>query len=760
MLNSRNPIIFILIGVLSIVSNITDGQDKRIQYIYRNAPDPQGEISVIQQPRITEIYSFHINDSLSTFKTFLETAQKHIRQNNDSAIYYLDKAYDVIPNLKREQSIAEYLKEKGNYYYKKGMMTQSIECYRKSLQILMPVASSDLDIANLHYLTAYVFYDLSKSDSAILHLTQALTLYEAQNDTSKIILMLNDIGLNYMVQGRLKEAVNMFIRGIRLSESTRVSKYLGTLYMNIGLVNNENRNNDLALEYFNQSINEYKKIKEIHKTIYPLNAIGGVLLQQKKYKQAINCLFEALKIAQTNQDSTEIGFICRTIGEAYLAMGEMNNSERYLTKGLTFSRNSSPLEKAEVYLSLSKYYSDKKKFKLSIFYGNKAFQIGNKINALSPLRESALQLSHAFEKIGNLKYALKFRVKYEEIRDSLLSLEKSKYISQLQLDYDFEKNQQLVELENKKRELASREELQRQKIIRNYSIILFLMSFAFAFFQIKSIRKIKKGYALLEEQNNTINQQKLEIQNNFRKLEISQKELTEANAAKDKFFSIIAHDLRSPFNVILGYSDMLASDWDDLDDHTKHSIVKELHHSSQITFTLLENLLMWGQIQQKRIAILKENLNLTDLVNNSIAPYLPAAKQKNIQVKNEICADNTIFADKFTMGITISNLVNNAIKFTHKNGNISISSSPDTENYIKIYVSDTGVGIKPELIEKVFRIEENFSTSGTNKEKGTGLGLILCKEFAEKNNGSIEVHSIVNQGSQFILRIPGANITN
>ncbi len=236
-------------------------------------------------------------------------------------------------------------------------------------------------------------------------------------------------------------------------------------------------------------------------------------------------------------------------------------------------------------------------------------------------------------------------------------------------------------------------------------------------------------------------------------LKESELKLREANATKDKFFSIIAHDLRNPFNVILGYSDMLNKGYERFDDDKRKLFINEIHKSSANTFTLLENLLTWTRSQQGRIKIKKEKLNLSELINSSIQPYSSHAKNKGINILNNINVDTNIIADINTMSIVFGNLINNAIKFTHKDGNISISEILNGDN-LDIYIEDTGIGMTDKQIADLFLIEKSSTTLGTDRERGSGLGLILCKEFVEKNGGAIRVESKVDVGSKFIISLP------
>ena len=234
----------------------------------------------------------------------------------------------------------------------------------------------------------------------------------------------------------------------------------------------------------------------------------------------------------------------------------------------------------------------------------------------------------------------------------------------------------------------------------------------------------------------------------------SENRLRELNLTKDRFFSIIGHDLKSPFNSIVGFSNLLVEKIQDKDYEGIEQYAEIIQNSSQLAMNLLQNLLEWSRAQTGRIEYSPEYLEMVSLVNE-IAEFLSdSARQKSISMFRELPRNVVAFADKAMISTVLRNLVSNAIKFTHPGGQIVISAEQRPEGMF-FSVSDSGIGIKKESLEKLFRIEESYSTPGTQNEKGTGLGLILCKEFVEKHGGKIWAESKVGKGSTFCFTIPG-----
>jgi CheY-like chemotaxis protein/two-component sensor histidine kinase len=233
----------------------------------------------------------------------------------------------------------------------------------------------------------------------------------------------------------------------------------------------------------------------------------------------------------------------------------------------------------------------------------------------------------------------------------------------------------------------------------------------------------------------------------------AQKNLREANATKDKFFSIIAHDLKNPFNSLIGLSELLIKNFDNFDDVKKKKFIQKIYESSDNMYKLLENLLSWSRMQTGRIEWCPENINLNQIAGENLSLLKTAAENKHIVIISDLNANTTVYADADMVTMVFRNLITNAIKFTREDGVVRIVSKI-TSNFEEITVSDTGLGLSKEDIKKLFKIDVQHSTCGTAKEKGSGLGLILCKEFIEKNGGKIWVESELGKGSDFKFTLP------
>lgn len=232
-------------------------------------------------------------------------------------------------------------------------------------------------------------------------------------------------------------------------------------------------------------------------------------------------------------------------------------------------------------------------------------------------------------------------------------------------------------------------------------------------------------------------------------------ELQKANQNKDKFFSIISHDLRSPLSGIMSLLEIIVNEYDSLEESELKEIIFEAARTARITYTLMENLLDWSRIQTGRMVYDPYNLSIAEIVSGIENLYLQKFKEKNIAFKSELCDKCITYADSYMIETILRNLVSNAIKFTNTGGTISISSE-QLENEMLIKVTDTGVGMSENQISNLFKLDQTSSTIGTAGERGTGLGLMLCKELVEKQGGRIWIESIFNSGTTFYFTLPKA----
>jgi len=240
-------------------------------------------------------------------------------------------------------------------------------------------------------------------------------------------------------------------------------------------------------------------------------------------------------------------------------------------------------------------------------------------------------------------------------------------------------------------------------------------------------------------------------------IKLKNDKLRQINAEKDRFFSIIAHDLRSPFNGFLGLTQLMAEELENLTSEEIKDFTLSMRNSAADMFRLLENLLEWARMQQGLITFNREIAQLAPIVDESIAIILEPAKIKGIEIILDISADITVFADRNILQTVIRNIVSNAVKFTPKGGRIRVSAKVTDYNNVEISIKDTGIGMSNKMIDDLFRLDVQTNRKGTEGEPSSGLGLLLCKDFIEKHGGRIWVESEEGKGSTFRFTLPVQN---
>ncbi|MGC9374182.1 MAG: ATP-binding protein [Bacteroidales bacterium] len=267
---------------------------------------------------------------------------------------------------------------------------------------------------------------------------------------------------------------------------------------------------------------------------------------------------------------------------------------------------------------------------------------------------------------------------------------------------------------------------------------------------LKALIKRLRNSNIMEE---NLTKRSIQIEKQKNDIEKNKNELEDLNATKDKFFTIIAHDLKNPFNTVIGLSELLMERYDTYDETKIKHFIEHIYKFSKNAYNLLENLLQWAKSQTGRMDIKIEKTDIFELVNDNLNLLRGRADSKNIKLTSNVDIGLYASIDKNMIRTVLRNLISNAIKYTQKNGEVGVKASK-VENFIYVSVFDTGVGIPKENLDKIFKIDTNISTQGTDGETGTGLGLIIAQEFVEQNGGEISVSSQEGKGSEFTLKLP------
>jgi signal transduction histidine kinase len=464
---------------------------------------------------------------------------------------------------------------------------------------------------------------------------------------------------------------------------------------------------------------------------------GQVKKAEDAYKKALN-LYKELGnkagIAATYINMGDLSFELKSYTLAVEQYSFANN----ISNGLKII----PLQTRSL-LGLAKSHARLKDYELAATEYRKVTNLAKETGMKIELEEAYEGLADLYRSLNDKQTSKAYQSLSNEIKDSLFNDSILRRTSDLQLHYEAEKKQAEIEIFKKEDEIKAMQ-LRQTNQVKNFfialSVLLVLLIFLFVYF-ISENRKInkqlKRGLTELEIKNQEISIQK--------------EQLSQLNQVKDRFFSIISHDLRNNLTTMKLYFDLVSNP--SYEASSQQEFGKEVAASVQNTIDLLENLLVWASGQIKGVRVEPKKVNLYALAEENIGMLRTMAIQKNISLHNETEQDAFLFADANMVNLVLRNLLSNALKFTKEGGEVSILSE-EFDTYHQISVIDNGVGIDVQKLESLFTAHMNVSTQGTANEKGTGLGLMLCKDFTEKNGGKIWVESEAGKGSSFMLTFP------
>jgi len=537
------------------------------------------------------------------------------------------------------------------------------------------------------------------------------------------------IGDDYVSQGNFPEALKHLIRALEDAERSKDETEIGLVYNDLGEFYKYFRQFKRALEFYSKAADYFKNLKRKNNYIMVLSNMAEVYQRMGQNSKAFELAKDALNRSQKMNDTLLQGDNYRTLGGVYYNWEKYDSAKANLDKAYLFYKMGNDEESTLLVIqSIGDIYLKKEDPLDAQASYQKVLNEAQK-TGYSYLVTSAYQkLSLVDSMTGNYPRALAYYKKYVQRNDSVESIEKALEISKITDHRDLEEKQKNIEEltnERNKQEINIRF---KNSIVLFFSVLLPLIGF-FALILLYNYNQKKEINLQLSEQK---------------------EELQTLNTVKDRLFSIISHDLRSPLANLEAILNLMESG--DLSNEEVMMLSSQLTHNVQETSYMLDNLLQWSRSQMRGILPKKEIINVPELCREVVGFFSSQADKKAIDMRISKTDTLTTMADKEMIKLVIRNLVANAIKFTPSGGKIIINVKLD-KNLIFVSVADSGVGMNEEVLEKLFTLE-GVSMEGTQNEKGTGLGLLLCKDFIELNSGKIWAESVVGKGSTFIFHLP------
>ncbi|MGE5498060.1 MAG: tetratricopeptide repeat protein [Syntrophothermus sp.] len=564
---------------------------------------------------------------------------------------------------------------------------------------------------------SHISLDMKK---AIEYTNLALDIRRKINDRPGMSNSLNVLGLINYYSANYAAAIDYHLQSLKIREELKDdNKILGS-YNNIGLVYMTMGNYELALDYLNKSLVILKKLNK--STGIAFDNIGNVYIKMGQYKRAIEYHTKGLAINKKLGYRKAEAYSLYNLGLAYSKLNDTSSALQNFRASLKIYDSIDEHNGiAEVENGIASVYHSINAVEQAIDHALLAMEHARPINSAVNITASSDILYKSYEKQGNYKKAFEYLRIYQSATDSANNIERIRRLGKVEFDYRIERFRKEQEAE-----------LSRQKnfIIMLIVILVFLIAIALI---------VIWGYN---------NKKRLSV-----RLRSLNDKLQQTNRSKDRFLSIIAHDLRGPFQGLLGISEVLSEDLDELEKKEIKDIAININSALKKQYELLNDLLDWSRLQSGNFELKPEEIPLNKAVSETLAPLSLMADQKSINLINEAAEDLIVSADRNMLHLVLRNLVTNSIKFTGQNGFVKISAQRK-EKFAEIVVADNGIGISDADREKLFRLDVLHTTKGTSNEMGSGLGLILCKEIVEKHGGTISAESCLNEGSRFIFTMP------
>jgi len=601
-------------------------------------------------------------------------------------------------NLQKD-SVRYYLEESKKQVY------SDFKVAKKSLIKAEAIAKKSKDpnlIADVAHNYAASYYIVGTYDVALQKFMEALSLYEETDNKLGIAKCLIGQGLIQQGIGRNKEAIKLFQKANTIIKELNDTVLESKVYLNIGI-------SQIELKEIDESYDNFHK---------------------------------SLKLAVQNKDSNMEHLSQNRLGNLHYLRNDLDSSVYYYKKVLDASQ-ANQWEKSFANTGLSEVYIKKGDYKKAEEYGLKGFEAAKNTQAKWDIARAAEILSIAYKNDHNYELAFKYLAICKSYNDSLFNDAKLKEINLLQLKRKEAENEKLVAKNE-----AAQHKLKSTRLF-SVSVILFMLYLLTIIYQYTKNNKVReKLYSELELKNQDIESQQMLItaQNH---------NLSELNQTKNKLFSILSHDLRSPIASIQQVLGLLREG--EISSEELKVLAEHLITQVDSTSIMLNNILHWSMTQLDGAKINKENIDLEKVVRDSIAGLNLMAKAKEIKfIHTNSEKDTVVDADKGHVQIILNNLLSNAIKFTPIAGTIEIRYSEDG-TFIHMHINDSGKGISQAKIEEILNFDKRVvSEKGTGFEEGTGLGLLLVKQFLSDNNGQLDIVHHQEGGTEFIASLPKA----
>lgn len=665
--------------------------------------------------------------------------------NYKQQLEYATNIQIIIDKLKNSHVTTRLMSIIANAHFETGNYEKSIEVYYRIFN-LYSIGGDEMNTAEALMNIGHNYYMLNKYMKAKDYYERALDIFKRNQYFTGIATALQSIAVVLSHWGEYDQALNFNYEALNFWKEIDNILQIAFVNYNIGIIYQELGDMNRARDCFQKGLNLFTELNSIQEIVNSTARIGDIYLQNNEFDKALEYYLKADMIGQQINDKGLEAETAFNLGKAYNLIGDYFKSIDYQRKAIRLNEEQDNIKAlSENYAELGLVYFNFGHLDQALFYLEKGLEITLSINYKYQTNIYYKNLSDVYFHLGRFKEAFDSYKRYIKGRDQINTAENKLKSAELLAKY------QVSEKEKENERLRHNDQLKNAQIFNQYLAIIPVAVALLGLLILSTI--FRRRYKLNRKLNIQLSLKNKEIENHQRKVEHLNADLQGANAAKDRFFSIIAHDLKNPFNSLMGLIELLMEDYSAYNDNERQEFLVQMKSSSDRIYALLQNLLLWGSNQIGKTEVMKEKIDLSKIAIETISLIQSIADKKSITITRNIPRGTSAYADKNMISTVILNLITNAIKFTSQNGTVEIHTFT-RDHEVEVMIADSGVGISAKNLERLFRLDKKIQSDGTEKEKGTGLGLILCKEFVEKNNGRIWAESIEGSGSWFYFTLP------
>lgn len=686
--------------------------------------------------KISRELSAHKNQDTTRVYLLNKLANSYHQIRPDSTVILSKEAYTLAKKLNYKMGIADALNfwAIGSYIY--SFSDQALVKCREALALYRELGDIKKEAALLNNI-AMIFNNQGDYKGALIYYELSLKKRTAINDSVGMAGSYNNIGNTYCDLGKYATALEYLFKGLNIREKLPDTSAIANSYTNIGTIYFLLAKYSLADKYNEIAFNWFKVLGNKNGIFQCNITSGGIQIEQKNYKSALVFYERALEVASEMKSKSAEAVARTNIGVASVKLGLYDNAIENYEKALAFSIKGNDIEGMVVcYLGLGRAYLKQNKINLALTNLTIGYNEAKVLGKTTRIYDVAKALAEAYELQEDFNKANKYLRESITLRDSLFNDESIKKIHEVEYSYALDKKQKEIELLEKDKFIQAGIN-QQQTTVVTFLIALALVM-VIALFYINGIRNKEKRL----KEKTLLQKQEIEVQS---------VKLQELNTLKDKTFSVLSHDLRSPVSALVGVMDLMNQKLITTEDF--NSLKGNLTQQLKSLSLLLDNLLNWSRTHMQGYSNpVVEEIPLSLSVTKNIALLTEFASQKSVLLTTTVANNIMLCADKDHLDIILRNLISNAIKYSNANSKIVVDAAKGNDEVV-FSVTDFGVGMKPETLASLFS-EKVKVGYGTNGEKGTGLGLLLCKEFVTRNNGTIRVESELGKGTTFFVTLP------